>query len=88
MRPFRELGLDFDRWYPLPRQLLAKARFARTHRGGLLTNIDNSEITRIERASDPIRWVGVNYVIGADGDPDEWSQQFLTEIAGEEQCGE
>lgn len=34
LRAFRELGLDFDRWYPLPRQMLAKARFARTHRRG------------------------------------------------------
>lgn len=31
-RVFRECSLDFDTWYPLPRRLLAKARFLRTHR--------------------------------------------------------
>ncbi|WP_280236075.1 FAD-dependent oxidoreductase [Nocardia cyriacigeorgica] len=29
---FGECGLDFDRWYPLPRRALAMARFALTHR--------------------------------------------------------
>lgn len=29
---FRECGLDFDRWYPLPRRLLAQLNFMRTHR--------------------------------------------------------
>jgi hypothetical protein len=32
-KAFRECGLDFDRWYPLPRRLAATARFMRTHRG-------------------------------------------------------
>jgi hypothetical protein len=27
-----ENGLDFDRWYPLPRRLIASARFMRTHK--------------------------------------------------------
>lgn len=31
-KAFRECGLDFDRWYPLPRQLLATAKFVRNHR--------------------------------------------------------
>ena len=31
-KAFRECGLDFDRWYPLPRQLFATARFVRNHR--------------------------------------------------------
>lgn len=30
---FRECGLDFDNWYPLPRRMLAKARFLAAHRG-------------------------------------------------------
>jgi hypothetical protein len=29
---FAECGLDFDRWYPLPRRLAATARFLLTHR--------------------------------------------------------
>lgn len=29
---FRDCGLDFDRWYPLPRRLAATARFVLTHR--------------------------------------------------------
>lgn len=29
---FRHYGLDFDRWYPLPRRLLATARFMLMHR--------------------------------------------------------
>jgi len=29
---FRDCGLDFDRWYPLPRRLLGTARFMLTHR--------------------------------------------------------
>lgn len=29
---FRDCGLDLDRWYPLPRRMLAVARFALTHR--------------------------------------------------------
>lgn len=29
---FAECGLDFDRWYPLPRRLAATARFMLTHR--------------------------------------------------------
>ncbi|MFF0817306.1 FAD-dependent oxidoreductase [Rhodococcus sp. NPDC003318] len=29
---FRDFGLDFDRWYPLPRRLAGAARFAFTHR--------------------------------------------------------
>ena len=32
MRAFRELGLDFDRWYPLPRRLVATAKFMTSHR--------------------------------------------------------
>jgi hypothetical protein len=32
-KAFSECGLDFDRWYPLPRRLAATARFMRTHRG-------------------------------------------------------
>lgn len=32
MKAFRELGLDFDRWYPLPRRLLATAKFTTSHR--------------------------------------------------------
>ena len=32
MKAFRELGLDFDRWYPLPRRLAATAKFVRNHR--------------------------------------------------------
>ena len=31
-KAFRECGLDFDRWYPLPRRLLATAKFVRNHR--------------------------------------------------------
>jgi hypothetical protein len=31
-KAFSECGLDFDRWYPLPRRLAATARFMRTHR--------------------------------------------------------
>ena len=31
-RVFRECGLDFDRWYPLPRRLTATAKFVRGHR--------------------------------------------------------
>jgi thioredoxin reductase len=31
-RVFNENGLDFDRWYPLPRRLPAMARFMLTHR--------------------------------------------------------
>ncbi len=29
---FRDCGLDFDRWYPLPRRMLGTARFMLTHR--------------------------------------------------------
>ncbi|MGW6725493.1 hypothetical protein ACWF9G_06270 [Nocardia sp. NPDC055029] len=29
---FRDFGLDFDRWYPLPRRVAAMTRFALTHR--------------------------------------------------------
>ncbi|MFD6388484.1 FAD-dependent oxidoreductase [Nocardia sp. NPDC060259] len=29
---FRDFGLDFDRWYPLPRRMTAMTRFALTHR--------------------------------------------------------
>ena len=29
---FRDCGLDFDRWYPLPRRLAGTARFMLTHR--------------------------------------------------------
>jgi hypothetical protein len=29
---FAECGLDFDRWYPLPRRMAATARFMLTHR--------------------------------------------------------
>ncbi|MFD4434192.1 potassium transporter, partial [Nocardia sp. NPDC058497] len=29
---YRDFGLDFDRWYPLPRRMEAMARFALTHR--------------------------------------------------------
>jgi thioredoxin reductase len=29
---FRDCGLDFDRWYPLPRRMAATARFMLTHR--------------------------------------------------------
>jgi hypothetical protein len=29
---FAECGLDFDRWFPLPRRVLSLARFALTHR--------------------------------------------------------
>ena len=32
MKAFRELGLDFDRWYPLPRRLVATAKFIGGHR--------------------------------------------------------
>lgn len=32
MKAFRECGLDFDRWYPLPRRLAATARFVKDHR--------------------------------------------------------
>lgn len=32
LKAFRECGLDFDRWYPLPRRLWATASFMRTHR--------------------------------------------------------
>lgn len=32
MKVFAECGLDFDRWYPLPRRTLATARFLLTHR--------------------------------------------------------
>jgi len=32
MKAFRELGLDFDRWYPLPRRLAATAKFMTSHR--------------------------------------------------------
>ncbi|MFV8050072.1 potassium transporter [Mycobacterium sp. 48b] len=31
VRVFRECGLDFNRWYPMPRQLSATARFMATH---------------------------------------------------------
>lgn len=31
-KAFRELGLDFDRWYPLPRRLAAAAKFIGSHR--------------------------------------------------------
>ena len=31
-KAFRECGLDFDRWYPLPRQLVQQVKFMRTHR--------------------------------------------------------
>ena len=31
-KAFRECGLDFDLWYPLPRRLLATAKFVRNHR--------------------------------------------------------
>ena len=31
VRVFRECGLDFNRWYPMPRQLFATARFLATH---------------------------------------------------------
>ena len=31
-RVFRENGLDFDTWYPLPRRMPSTARFMRTHR--------------------------------------------------------
>ncbi len=31
-RVFTECGLDFDRWYPLPRRMVNTARFMRTHR--------------------------------------------------------
>jgi hypothetical protein len=30
-KAFSECGLDFDRWYPLPRRLAATARFMATH---------------------------------------------------------
>lgn len=29
---FRDCGLDFDRWYPLPRRMMGTARFMLTHR--------------------------------------------------------
>jgi Pyridine nucleotide-disulphide oxidoreductase len=29
---FRDCGLDFDRWYPLPRRMIGTARFMLTHR--------------------------------------------------------
>ena len=32
VRAFRDCGLDFDLWYPLPRRLLATAKFVRNHR--------------------------------------------------------
>jgi hypothetical protein len=32
MKAFRELGLDFDRWFPLPRRLVATAKFMASHR--------------------------------------------------------
>jgi hypothetical protein len=32
VKVFAECGLDFDRWYPLPRRLAATARFMMTHR--------------------------------------------------------
>ncbi|HEX5144737.1 MAG TPA: potassium transporter [Mycobacterium sp.] len=32
-KAFRECGIDFDRWYPLPRRALATVKFMRTHRG-------------------------------------------------------
>jgi hypothetical protein len=32
MTAFREFGLDFDRWYPLPRRLVATAKFVAGHR--------------------------------------------------------
>ncbi|MGA1146963.1 MAG: FAD-dependent oxidoreductase [Candidatus Nanopelagicales bacterium] len=32
MKAFRELGLDFDRWFPLPRRLVATAKFMTSHR--------------------------------------------------------
>jgi hypothetical protein len=31
VKVFRECGLDFNRWYPKPRQLAATARFIATH---------------------------------------------------------
>ena len=31
-KAFRECGLDFDRWYPMPRRLTATATFVRSHR--------------------------------------------------------
>ena len=32
VKAFTECGLDFDRWYPLPRRMLGVARFMLTHR--------------------------------------------------------
>ena len=31
-KAFSECGLDFDRWYPLPRRMIGAARFMLTHR--------------------------------------------------------
>jgi hypothetical protein len=33
-KAFAECGLDFNRWFPAPRQLAGTARFALTHRRG------------------------------------------------------
>lgn len=32
VKVFRDCGLDYNRWYPLPRQLMGTARFLATHR--------------------------------------------------------
>jgi hypothetical protein len=45
-KAFRECGLDFDRWYPLPRQLMATAKFMRNHR---------ADRDRVRRALDNVR---------------------------------
>ena len=43
---FGECGLDFDRWYPLPRRLMGVARFMLTHR---------CERDRLRRTLDNVR---------------------------------
>lgn len=46
VRVFRECGLDFNRWYPMPRQLAATARFMLTH---------HRDREHVRRALDTIR---------------------------------
>jgi hypothetical protein len=32
IKAFNECGLDYDRWYPLPRRMIGVAQFMLTHR--------------------------------------------------------
>jgi Pyridine nucleotide-disulphide oxidoreductase len=45
-KAFSECGLDFDRWYPLPRRMIGAARFMLTHR---------RERERLRRTLDTVR---------------------------------